>query len=267
MLQNARHPLGTGLAPTTSSTNHLSESKRIGAISLILILARYFLVFAMVLFGCAENYFLRLLSRLFAAVVAAYSALDRDFIAASGKYLSPVTELFLPLFVRQFCLPHIFKLCCGLRISFHSLTSCLEGFCKQLRFSRRPFTRLCAMCAARHDRFKQWLARARLGVSTCSINGHYEPCLGLIKAFFIVFFCFYALSLSFFAECPGTGIPFCLITFEIVWPLRTASALLDGPHARRLRSSRVGLHLLLHSEPLTASMRCRKLAWRSCLPT
>ena len=114
----------------------------------------------MMLLGCAENCFPHFLSRLFATVVAAYSALYRDFIAASGKYLSPVTELFLPLFERQFCLTHIFKLCCGLRITVHSLTSFLKGFCKQLRLSRRPFTRLCAMCAARHDRFKHWLVRA-----------------------------------------------------------------------------------------------------------
>ena len=79
----------------------------------------------MMLLGCAENCFPRFLSRRLAAVVAAYSTLDRDFIAASGKYLSPVTELFLPLFVRQLCLPHIFKLSYGLCVTDSSrLLSC-----------------------------------------------------------------------------------------------------------------------------------------------
>ena len=40
------------------------------------------------------------------------------------------------------------------------------GFRKQLRFSRRPFARRCAMRSERHDRFKQPLSHARLDIIT-----------------------------------------------------------------------------------------------------
>ena len=41
--------------------------------------------------------------------------MDRCFAfpAFSGKYLSPVVLDFLPDFVRHFCSPHFFKLCCA----------------------------------------------------------------------------------------------------------------------------------------------------------
>jgi len=45
-----------------------------------------------------------------ALVVAAYSLADKDLIAASGKYLSPVTEEGLPDLVRHFWSPQSFKL-------------------------------------------------------------------------------------------------------------------------------------------------------------
>jgi hypothetical protein len=51
-----------------------------------------------------------LVSFLFALVVAAYSAALKFFIAAEGKYLSPVMLDFFPDFVRHFCLLHAFKL-------------------------------------------------------------------------------------------------------------------------------------------------------------
>lgn len=69
------------------------------------------LVFFMILSGCFENCLPWDFALRFALVVAAYSDELSDLIAASGRYRSPVTELFLPLLVRQFCLPHCFKLC------------------------------------------------------------------------------------------------------------------------------------------------------------
>ena len=39
-------------------------------------------------------------------------ASDKLFIAAVGKYLSPVMLDFFPDFVRHFCFPHFFKLLC-----------------------------------------------------------------------------------------------------------------------------------------------------------
>jgi hypothetical protein len=46
-----------------------------------------------------------------ALVVAAYSLEDKDLIAASGKYLSPVTDEGLPDLVLQFCLDQSFRDC------------------------------------------------------------------------------------------------------------------------------------------------------------
>ena len=74
---------------------------------------RYALVFRTIDSGCLLNCLPLFLSRRLAAVVAAYLAGDRALIAASGRYLSPATLDFLPDLVRHFCLPHIFKLCCG----------------------------------------------------------------------------------------------------------------------------------------------------------
>ena len=49
---------------------------------------------------------------LFNLEVSLYSAVDSAFIAFSGKYLSPVTEDFLPDFVLHFCFIQAFKLIC-----------------------------------------------------------------------------------------------------------------------------------------------------------
>ena len=60
------------------------------------------LVFFIMLSGCFENCLPWRFALRFALVVAAYSPDVRALIAASGRYRSPVTELFLPLLVRQF---------------------------------------------------------------------------------------------------------------------------------------------------------------------
>jgi len=49
----------------------------------------------------------------FARVVAAYSAGDKDLIAASGKYRSPVLEDGLPDLVVQRCWVQSLSDCCG----------------------------------------------------------------------------------------------------------------------------------------------------------
>ena len=76
--------------------------------------------------GCFENCLPFFLSRRLAAVVAAYSAEESALIAFSGKYLSPVTDDFLPDLVRHFWSPHFFKDRCGARISLDNphLFSC-----------------------------------------------------------------------------------------------------------------------------------------------
>ena len=78
-------------------------------------------VFCIMLLGCFENCLPAFFALRLALVVAAYSAGDRASIAAAGKYRSPVSLDFLPDLVRQSCLPHCFKLCCGLCISFYIL--------------------------------------------------------------------------------------------------------------------------------------------------
>lgn len=54
------------------------------------------------------------MSALFFLLVAAYSAADRDLIAALGRYRSPVAFFpcveGLPLFVRHFCFVQFFRL-------------------------------------------------------------------------------------------------------------------------------------------------------------
>tara|TARA_R100000657_G_C4680768_1_gene129199 strand:- start:269 stop:871 length:603 start_codon:yes stop_codon:yes gene_type:complete len=64
----------------------------------------YALVFSAIRLGCFTNCFPFLVPARLARVVAAYSAGDNALIAASGKYLSPVSLDFLPLLVRHFCL-------------------------------------------------------------------------------------------------------------------------------------------------------------------
>ena len=64
--------------------------------------------FLAILLGCLENCLPFLVSFRFLRVVAAYSEELKDFIALSGKYLSPVSADFLPDFVLHFCLVHFF---------------------------------------------------------------------------------------------------------------------------------------------------------------
>jgi len=54
-------------------------------------------------FGCGTNCLPLALPARFARVVAAYSAGDKDLIAASGKYRSPVLDDGLPDLVVQRC--------------------------------------------------------------------------------------------------------------------------------------------------------------------
>jgi hypothetical protein len=62
----------------------------------------YLAVFFAIPLGCATNCLPAFLPARFALVVAAYSAGDKDLIAASGKYRSPVLEDGLPDLVRHF---------------------------------------------------------------------------------------------------------------------------------------------------------------------
>ena len=72
-----------------------------------------FLVFLAIFFGCFETCFPALVALRLARVVAAYSAGDKDLIAADGKYLSPVAfgpwVEGLPLFVLHFCFVQDFR--------------------------------------------------------------------------------------------------------------------------------------------------------------
>jgi len=70
--------------------------------------------------GCFVNCLPAFVPLRFAAVVAAYSAEDKALIAASGKYLSPVTEDGLPDLVRHFWSPQAFKDVWGAFILFSS---------------------------------------------------------------------------------------------------------------------------------------------------
>ena len=54
--------------------------------------------------GCLLNCLPAALAFLLAAVVLAYSEEDKALIAALGKYLSPVTDDFLPDFVLHLCI-------------------------------------------------------------------------------------------------------------------------------------------------------------------
>ena len=70
-------------------------------------------VFFAIDFGCFTNCFPAFVPSRLALVVAAYSAEDNDFMAASGRYLSPVFDDGLPDFVRQFWLLQSLRDCCG----------------------------------------------------------------------------------------------------------------------------------------------------------
>ena len=63
--------------------------------------------------GWATNCFPAALPARLALVVAAYSAGDNDFMAASGKYRSPVLEDGLPDLVRHFWSPQSLSDFCG----------------------------------------------------------------------------------------------------------------------------------------------------------
>jgi len=70
-------------------------------------------VFFAIPLGWATNCFPVAVPFLLALVVAAYSAELKDLMAASGRYLSPVSDDGLPLLVRHFCLPQSLRDCCG----------------------------------------------------------------------------------------------------------------------------------------------------------
>jgi len=63
--------------------------------------------------GCATNCLPAALPARLALVVAAYSAGDKDLIAASGKYLSPVFDEGFPDLVRHFWSPQFLREVCG----------------------------------------------------------------------------------------------------------------------------------------------------------
>ena len=65
------------------------------------------------LLGCATNCFPAALPTRLALVVAAYSEEDKDLIAASGKYRSPVFDEGFPDLVRHFWLPQFLREVCG----------------------------------------------------------------------------------------------------------------------------------------------------------
>ena len=65
------------------------------------------------LFGWATNCLPLALPARLAFVVAAYSAGDKDLMAASGKYLSPVLDEGFPDLVRHFWSPQFLREVCG----------------------------------------------------------------------------------------------------------------------------------------------------------
>jgi hypothetical protein len=67
-------------------------------------------VFFAIRLGCFANCFPAAVAFRFVLVVAAYSDADSSFIAASGKYRSPVLPEGFPDFVRHFCFVHFSKL-------------------------------------------------------------------------------------------------------------------------------------------------------------
>ena len=67
-------------------------------------------VFFAIFFGCRDTCLPLRMAALFFRVVARYSSSDKDFIADSGKYLSPVLREGLPDLVRHFCLVHARRL-------------------------------------------------------------------------------------------------------------------------------------------------------------
>jgi hypothetical protein len=76
-----------------------------------------FAVFFAIDLGCFTNCLPAFVPSRFALVVAAYSADDNDFIAASGRYRSPVFDEGLPDFVRHFWSLQFLSDCCGFFIS------------------------------------------------------------------------------------------------------------------------------------------------------
>ena len=63
--------------------------------------------------GCATNCLPAALPARLALVVAAYSEEDKDLIAASGKYRSPVFDEGFPDLVRHFWSPQFLREVCG----------------------------------------------------------------------------------------------------------------------------------------------------------
>ena len=118
-------------------------------------------VFFMMLSGCLENCLPWDFALRFALVVAAYSAGLSALIAASGKYLSPVSLDFLPDFVRHFCLPQSVSDFCGARISFCNPRPSLYIFWPGAEPSELTICqRLCRARSATEDGLKQTFPHA-----------------------------------------------------------------------------------------------------------
>ena len=79
------------------------------------------LVFFIMLSGYFEDCLLSRFALRLALVVAAYSPGVMALMAASSRYRSPVTELFLPILVRQVFLPRRIRLYFGFCINFEIL--------------------------------------------------------------------------------------------------------------------------------------------------
>ena len=107
---------------------------------------RCLFVFSATDLGCRECWTPFLIALRFAAVEAAYSEADKDLIALSGRYRSPVASLpcvdGLPLLVRHFCFVQFFKDCCE---GFKAMFS-FSPQSKQFRLILRPIKKWVQKC-------------------------------------------------------------------------------------------------------------------------
>ena len=120
------------------------------------------------LLGWATNCLPAALPARFALVVAAYSEEDNDFIAASGRYRSPVLLEGLPLLVAHFWAVQSLSDCWGFLITIPATRS-LVAFSHNLCLPRAPLP--CARTYNRRslDAIEDALTQTRLGVVTCLI--------------------------------------------------------------------------------------------------
>jgi hypothetical protein len=142
-------------------------------------------------FGCATNCLPAALPARFALVVAAYSAGDRDFIAASGKYRSPVLDDGFPLLVRHFWSPQSLRDCCGaFTLVLVPAARSLIALSHNLRFSRAPLPSARANDCRSFDAVKNTFAQTRLGVVASFVYLRlYFTALGVLREVSIVAAC------------------------------------------------------------------------------